>query len=135
MSVPAELMALLQGGGGTHQMPDGSMMADSAMAVDGPPPGEAAPTGGSPLYGGGGVGGSNTDALRGALDALQTYSQGEDDEQNIQTVLKCITALQAILADEEKMVDGALGGKTDARAMRRLTGGEGGGAAAAGPQY
>jgi hypothetical protein len=87
--------------------------------------------GGSPLYGGGGLGGDNTEALRAALDSLAQYSQGEDDEQNVQIVLKCVTALQAILAEEQKMVDGALGGKADPRAMRKL----GGGAAQGGPSY
>ena len=93
-------------------------------AADGPTPQEAAGLQqGSPLYGGGGVGGQNTEALRSALDALQQYAAGEDDEQNIQTVLKCVTALQGILAGEEKMVDSAMGGKADARSMRRLAGG------------
>jgi hypothetical protein len=113
MSVPPELMALLQGGGAA---PPGMEEA--------PPEGPAP----SPLYGEGGLGGSNTDALKAALDSLAQYAEGEDDEQNIQTVLKCVTALQAILAEEQKMVDGAMGGKADPRAMRRL-GGAGGGPA------
>lgn len=107
-------MAALQGGGG---MPPG-------LEPEAPAPPQA--DHGSALYGGGGVGGDNTDALRAALDALQAYAQSEDDEQNIQTVLKCVTALQGILASEEKMVDGAMGGKVDPRAMRRLGGGAGG---------
>jgi hypothetical protein len=114
MSVPPELMALLQGGGAGGGDP---------MAAAGAPE-EAAQ---SPMYGGGGLGGDNTEALRAALDSLAQYAQGEDDEQNIQTVLKCVTALQAILADEQKMVDGAMGGKADPRAMRRLSGPAGGG--------
>lgn len=109
MAVPAELMAALQAGGAPEEAP-----AEPA---------------GSPMYGGGGVS-DNVEALRAALDALEQYASGEDDEQNIQTVLKCVTALQAILADEQKMVDGALGGKADPRAMRRLSGGGG-----AGPAY
>ncbi len=134
MAVPAELMALLQGGGAPQgdmspaQMLEGGG-APPADPMGAPPPGDGA-AGGAPFYGGGGVGGDNTEALRAALDALKSYSEGEDDEQNIQTVLKCVTQLQAILANEEKMVDGALGGKADPRAMRRLTGGAG-----AGPQY
>jgi hypothetical protein len=117
MAVPAELMAALQGGGG-------------APAEAAPPEGDLAA--GSALYGSGGLGGDNTEALRAALDSLQMYAEGEDDEKNIQTVLKCVTALQAILAEEQSMVDGALGGKADPRAMRRLSGGAG---AQAGPQY
>lgn len=120
MAVPPELMALLQGGGA----PGGDPAA--AMDAAGAPPEEAGP---SPLYGGGGIGGDNTEALRAALDSLQMYAESEDDEQNIQTVLKCVTALQAILAEEQKMVDGAMGGKADPRAMRRLSGG------GAGPAY
>ena len=135
MAVPADLMALLQGGGG----PQGGLPASPGEAeaqAGGAPAGapQTAPTdgaAGAPFYGGGGVG-DNVDALRSALDALQQYASGEDDEQNIQTVLKCVTALQGILASEEKMVDGAMAGKADPRAMRRLTGGGGSGA---GPQY
>lgn len=121
MAVPAELMALLGGGGA----PEGA--APAAPAGDGPAPQEQAS---SPFYGGGGVGGEQTDALRAALDALESYARSEDDEQNIQVVQKCVTALQGILASEEKMVDGALGGNADPRALRRLTGGQG-----AGPSY
>jgi hypothetical protein len=123
MAVPPELMALLQGGGGA---PPGM---DPAMGGGAPPEEEAGP---SALYGGGGLGGDNTESLRAALDALAAYSEGEDDEQNIQIVLKCVTALQAILAEEQKMVDGAMGGKADPRALRKL-GGAGG--AGGGPQY
>jgi hypothetical protein len=118
MAVPAELMAALQGGGGAAPME---------------PPMEEAPVeeapAGSPMYGAGPSGG-NVERLRAALDALAEYSQDEDDEQHVQTVLKCVTALQAILAEEQKMIDGALGGKADPRAMRRLSGGGG-----AGPSY
>lgn len=122
MSVPPELMSLLQQGGGPQGAP----------TTGGQDPDAQPETGGSPMYGGGGVGGDNTDALRAALDALASYAQGEDDEQNVQVVLKCVTALQGILAQEEKMVDGAMGGKADPRAMRRLSGGGGQGA---GPAY
>ena len=121
MAVPPELMALLQGGGAAG----GDPMAAGAPASADP---DTQPEG-SPMYGGGGLGGDNTEALRSALDSLAQYAQGEDDEQNVQVVLKCVTALQAILADEQKMVDGAMGGKADPRAMRRL------GGAAQGPAY
>lgn len=140
MSVPPELMALLQGAGGA---PPGGPPPDAGAMMGGPPAGgapappleEPPPEGGpSPMYGGGGVGGDNTDALRAALDALKSYSEGEDDEQNIQTVLKCVTQLQAILANEEKMVDGAMSGNADPRAMRRLAGGGGGAGAPAGAE-
>lgn len=130
MAVPAELMAMLQGGGGA---PQGDMSpAQQLEAGGGAPAAQAPPTdgaAGAPFYGGGGIG-DNVEALRAALDSLQQYAAGEDDEQNIQTVLKCVTALQGILAAEEKMVDGAMAGKADGRAMRKLAGG-----GSAGPQY
>lgn len=127
MAVPAELMQLLQGGGGA---PGGLPASPGEAEAQAPPQADGAAAGGAPFYGGGGIG-ENVGALRSALDALQEYAAGEDDEQNIQTVLKCVTALQGILAAEEKMVDGAMAGKADGRAMRKLTGGGGG----AGPQY
>jgi hypothetical protein len=120
MAVPPELMAALQGGG---MAPPG--LEEGGMA----PPPEAGPDGG--LYGAGGNDGQ--EALRAALDALQIYAQSEDDDQNIQTVLKCVTALQAILAEEQKMQDGLMGGKMDPRAIRRASAGSGG--AGAGPSY
>jgi hypothetical protein len=133
MAVPAELMAMLQGGGGA---PQGDMSPAQQLEAGGGAPAAPAPpspptdgAAGAPFYGGGGIG-DNVDALRSALDALQQYASGEDDEQNIQTVLKCVTALQGILAAEEKMVDGAMAGKADGRAMRKLAGG-----GSAGPQY
>lgn len=125
-------MAMLQGGGGA---PQGDMSPAQQLEAGGGAPAPAPPApptdgaAGAPFYGGGGIG-DNVDALRSALDALQQYASGEDDEQNIQTVLKCVTALQGILAAEEKMVDGAMAGKADGRAMRKLAGG-----GSAGPQY
>lgn len=121
MAVPPELMAALQGGGAA---PPGM-----------PPPGAQAPApGGAPSEGGlyGAGGNEGQEALRAALDALQIYAQGEDDDANIQVVLKCVTALQGILAEEQKMQDGLMGGKMDPRALRRA--GAGGGAGA-GPSY
>jgi len=126
MSVPPDMMAALQGAAGP-QGGDPSMMGGAPA----PAPEAPAEDGGS-LYGQGG--GDNVEALRAALDALQQYAQEEDDDQNIQVVLKCLTALQAILADEQKMMDGALGGKVDARGMRRL-GGQAGQQAGGGPSY
>lgn len=128
MAVPAELMALLQGGGAPQQGGDLPASPGEAEAQAAPAPSGAGSPGGAPFYGGGGVG-DNVDALRAALDALQEYASGEDDEKNIQTVLKCVTALQGILAEEEAMFDGAMGGKADPRALRRLAGGQGGGPA------
>lgn len=129
MSVPPELMALLQGGGGDPSQgaaPQGDMSpAQMLEAAGGGAPAGPAPAApaeeqaeGSPVYGGGG----GPDALKSALDALAQYSQSEDDEQHVQTVLKCITALQAILAEEQKMSDGLMAGKADPRAMRRFAG-------------
>lgn len=118
MAVPADLMqALMAGGGG---MPPGA-----EMAAGGPPP-EALPPEAPPdgLYGANG--GDNMEALKVALDALQQYAQEEDDDQHIQTVLKCVTALQGILAEEQKMADGLLGGKMDPRSLRRAQSSEGG---------
>lgn len=115
MAVPAELMALLQGGGGAPPGLEGGMapppMEEPAQAEQ--------PAGG--LYGG--AGGDNAESLKAALDALQQYAQSEDDEAHIQAVLKCITALQAILAEEQKMSDSLMSGKADPRALRMFAGG------------
>lgn len=116
-------MAALQGGAGADPM--GGMMP---QGMESAPQGDAGQPAASPMYGSS-PDGSNVDALRAALDALGQYAQGEDDEQNVQTVLKCVTALQAILVDEQKMVDGAMAGKADPRALRRLSGAAAGGQA------
>lgn len=128
MSVPPDMMAALQGAAGP-QGGDPSMGGAPAPEPQDP---SMADDGGS-LYGQGG--GDNVEALRAALDALKQYAEEEDDDQNIQVVLKCLTALQAILADEQKMMDGALGGKVDPRGMRRLGGQAGGAGAGGGPSY
>lgn len=125
MAVPPELMALLQGGQGAP--PPGMDPAMGGPAPEAAPAPAEEPGGG--LYGS--SGGDNVEGLRAALDALQIYAQEEDDDQHIQTVLKCVAALQAILAEEQKMQDGLMGGKMDPRAIRRATGGSSGG----GPQY
>lgn len=114
MGVPAELMALLQGG---EAVPPG--------LEGGAPPPEAAPPAEEPAPGGlyGGAGGDGSEPLKAALDALKAYAEAEDDESHIQTVLKCVTALQAILAEEQKMSDSLMAGKADPRALRMFGGG------------
>lgn len=127
MAVPAELMALLQGGGGAPPGLEGGMAPGAPPGLEGgmaPAPAEEPmpaeePAGG--LYGGAGGGGA--EPLKAALDALQAYAQQEDDEAHIQAVLKCITALQAILAEEQKMSDSMMSGKADPRALRMFAGG------------
>lgn len=109
--IPPELLALLGAGGG----------APEEQAPAAPPEGDAG------LYGAGG--GDNVEALRAALDALEMYAKEEDDDGNIQIVLKCMTALQGILADEQKMLDSAMGGKADPRSLRRVAAQQGGGPA------
>lgn len=99
--LPPEIMAALMGGGGEAPLPEE------------PPAGPA-----GSLYGA--AGGDNVEALRVALDALKQYAEEEDDEMNIQTVLKCLSTLQGILAEEQKMMDGAMSGKADPRSLRRL---------------
>lgn len=108
--IPPELLAALGAGGGAPQ--------DQAL------PPEAGAEGAPGLYGAGG--GDNVEALKAALDALEMYAKSEDDDAHIQTVLKCLTALQGILAEEQKMMDSAMSGKTDPRALRRVTAQQGG---------
>lgn len=113
MAVPPDVMQALMASGG--MMPPG---AEMAAAMPPAPLEEEAPPSEGGLYGA--SGGDNMEALRVALDALKAYAEEEDDDQHIQVVLKCITALQGILAEEQKMADGLMGGKLDPRALRRV---------------
>lgn len=103
MAVPSDLLQAIMD----------AAAQDAAMQA----PPDQAEVGG--LYGA--TGGDNVEALRIAIDALQQYAQEEDDDLHIQTVLKCITALQGILANEQKMEDNLLAGRVDPRALRRAS--------------
>lgn len=128
MSVPPDIMSLLQQGGGPPAAGPSQPVPEDIMSLLGgggaePAAPEEAPA--SSFRGEGG--GDNVESLRMALDALQDYAAEEDDEQNVQVVLKCVTALQGILADEQKMADGMMSGKMDPRSLRRTQAAQGGG--------
>ncbi|GIV03969.1 MAG: hypothetical protein KatS3mg015_2799 [Fimbriimonadales bacterium] len=131
MAVPPELLSALSASGlAAAAGAQGDIPPDLLAALRGGEAGgalEPAPGDEGGLYGS--AGGDNVEALRAALDALEMYAKGEDDEQNIQVVLKCITALQGILAEEQKMLDGALSGRLDPRSLRRVAAQQGGGLA------
>lgn len=91
--IPPQIAALLAGAGG----PPGQPQAAPS------PPG----------------GGKPTDALAAALDALRSYIQREPDQQHKLLVEKCTTIIQQILAEEQQMHDGAMGGTADPRLMRK----------------
>lgn len=67
--------------------------------------------------------GSNLDALREAIDRLQTYMHGEDDDQNIAKAAKLLAGLQDILAGEQKLTESALNVSPQAKFLARAQGG------------
>lgn len=106
MGIGPDLMSLLGGAGGGAP-PMGSPMEEEPAAPEG------------------GGGGDNVQYLQAALEELQGYIQGEDDEINKQTALQCLAKLQSILAGEQKEQDDMLQGKFSPASLRRATGGQG----------
>ena len=109
MSVPAGLMQALQGGAG----------GGPAGGPGGPPP--SIQIGGGPGAGQS-DGPDNSDVeslLNEAKDALQKAEKAETDHIDMQTILKCITAIQGILASRQKGAESALGVTPAHKAMSR----------------
>lgn len=67
----------------------------------------------------GGTGMSPVDHLRAAIEHAQAAQVTEQDDQDSQTLAKCVAALYAILAARQKETDGVLGNPGLARALRR----------------
>ena len=61
--------------------------------------------------------------LQQAKDALQQAEKGEQDHIDSQTILKCIAAIQGILAARQKGAESALGTTPAHKAMARQYGG------------
>jgi hypothetical protein len=61
--------------------------------------------------------------LQEAKDALQQAEAAEQDHVDSQTILKCIAAIQGILAQRQKGAESALGVTPAHKAMSRSTGG------------
>lgn len=136
MSLPPDLLAALQGGGGAPPMgPQGGMpmgpegmgapqdippdMLAALQGGGGMPMMEEAPEGG--LHGGSVAPGDPAEAYRGALDALEMGIKSDTDEQRIQVMMKAGTAIQGALASSQSGVDAALGGKLDPAMMRQMS--------------
>jgi hypothetical protein len=88
------------GGGGGGLPPD--MMA--ALGGGGAPPPEEAPPGA--LHGGSAAEGDPNSLVAEAIDLLEQAAKASPDDQQIQTILKCITQLQGTLATAEKQAAG-----------------------------
>jgi hypothetical protein len=66
--------------------------------------------------------GSNSDNLRAAIDALQAYIEGEQDDQDLAVAAKIKADLQKLLASQQQLVDQATGACPGARMIRRREG-------------
>lgn len=133
MSLPPDLLAALQGGGGgaPPMGPEGGMPMggpqdippEMLAALGGgggmPPMEEEAPEGG--LHGGAVAPGDPEEAYRGALDALEAGIKSDTDEARINVMMKAGTAIQGALASSQKGVDGMLAGKMDPAMMRQMS--------------
>lgn len=131
MSVPPELMAALQGGGGA---PGGGGLPPELMAAlgGGGDPNAGAPAGPDPnapqsMTGDQGTPGGSDPFIRDAIDSLQQAAQAEADEQDIKTIMTCIANLQGVLANNQKDADAMMGGKASPAGMRKAAGAVAGG--------
>ena len=107
----------------------GGAGAGGPMAPGGPAPGGAAP---GPQDAGQGVPGQpdNPDAetaLQNALDALMSFMDAEQDDQDKAVVAKCIAQLQSIFGTRQKQNEAAQGITPAHKAMGRAMSGGGAG--------
>jgi hypothetical protein len=114
MSVPPDIMALLQGGGAPAG-PDPSgggippeIMDAVSQASPRPSVADGAP-------------GAGEDPLTEAIDLIQEAIDAEADQEDIQTMLQCQAKLQSILAKNQSESDGMMQGKASPRGIRRAT--------------
>lgn len=124
MSVPPDILAALQAGGGAPApaAPVGGPEAippDILAALGGAgAPADEAPLGA--LHGGSAAEGDPEEFYREALDALEAGMKADTDEGRINTIMQCAAKIQGELANSQKGLDGMLGGKFDPAAMRRM---------------
>lgn len=81
----------------------------------GPPPAEGPPLS-SPEDG------SNLDYLRTAIEAVKSYAEQEDDDQNLALAMKLLSGLQQILANEAKLGETAMGISPQAKYLAKQSG-------------
>ena len=119
MSVPPDIMQMLQqggGAGGAGPMPDDIM---ALLGGGGEPAPAEAPAGA--LHGGAAADGDPENEYREALALLEAGIKEDVDEARIQTILQCITKIQGELAASQKGTDGMAAGNFDAATMRRMS--------------
>ncbi len=109
--LPPDMQAALGGGGA----PQGAGLPPELMAALG---GGGAPEGA--LHGGNAAEGDPEEMYREALDALEMGMKSDTDEGRIQAMMKVATAIQGELANSQKGMDAAMGGKFDPAQMRRM---------------
>jgi hypothetical protein len=101
--------------------------AGPAMGGGGPAGLLAAAQGAPPDAGAEGGGeGSNSEDMRQVKDLLRKILENEPDEQDSLLLEKMLTEAQQYLANEEKLVDTALGAGPGARLLRKTQGTGGG---------
>jgi hypothetical protein len=102
--LPDDMQSLIGGGGGfppAGPAPAGPppIPPDMAAAMQAPPPPEGA------LHCGSAAEGDPNSLVAEAIDLLEQAAKSSPDDQQIQTILKCITQLQGTLASAEKAAD------------------------------
>lgn len=68
-------------------------------------------------------GGDPSEILRNILAEIDRYRQAEQDDEDLLQIEKVSTLVQQILANQQKDVDSAMGGKLSPKLMRRAQGG------------
>jgi hypothetical protein len=121
MSVPPDLMALLQGGGDPSAAGgapvDGPQDPAAGAPMDpsqGPPSDQPDPTssvGPDPQ--------AAVDYLKQMIDLAKKYLDVEPDEEDKATMTKVMSQLQQYLAKDQSELDGAMSGSLSPRAMRK----------------
>jgi hypothetical protein len=120
MSVPPDIMALLQQGGGEAAPAGGDIPPDIMSLLGGMPEGspEGEPAGA--LHGGSASSGDPEEFYREALDSLEAGMKADVDEARINTMMQCAAKIQGELANSQKGQDAMMGGKMEPSTMRRM---------------
>ena len=105
--LPDDMQSLIGGGGGfppAGPAPAGPppVPPDLGAMLQAPPPEEGP---GGALHGGSAAEGDPNELIAMAIDLLEAAAKASPDDQQIQTIMKCMTQLQGTLASAEKAAE------------------------------
>lgn len=98
----------------------GALLAGAGPGPGGPPPGMMGPPPAGPPAG---PSGQPVDDLKGLVDLVHQLIGKEPDEEDKAVLAKCLSALQNLLAKDQREQDTAMSGATSPRVLRKAAAG------------